>query len=111
MFEKAKLRFQATRQRADQDKIREAGDTMAATILDQIEHGQNSPYTAEATNSIKYLSDEMFLLRSTTRAVERLATICIGEELPVYNEASTLIANQETKQKELIVIFTRPSEA
>lgn len=104
-------RSRAIKRNSTQDKIRKAGDDMANHILEQLHDGQCSPFEIEVTKSTKHLSDEMFLLRSTKRAVERLASEYEGGELPLYDEAATMRENHENNRRELTVIFRRPSEA
>lgn len=103
-------RYKAVKRNSTQDKVHKAGDVMAAKIMDQIHEGQHSPFQVEIKNRTVD-PDEKFLLRSTTRAVERLSAKCANEELPLYDERATLLANHESDRKELTVIFTRPSEA
>lgn len=104
-------RYKSFQHKTELEKINQAGSVMAHAVHAQIEHGHVSPFEMQIKNPIKHLPDESFLLRSTKRAVEELASMRVNEELPLYDEASTLLANQETEQQELIVIFTRPSEA
>lgn len=105
-------RSRAIRRNSTQDKIREAGDAMAKNILSQMQGGQTSPFKVETMNPTKHLSDEMFLLRSTTRAVQYLGSQreTEGLELPLYAEELTLKANHGNSEKNLQVFFARPSE-
>lgn len=103
-------RHRIVKHKKQMDKIRQAGDAMAHEILGQIEHGHTSPFETTTTNSIRGMSDEMFLLNSTKRAVERLAVSCPDQEIPLYDEPSTIVINNETRTKELVVVFARPSE-
>lgn len=96
--------------RQEIDKVNEAGQHMAHAVFGQISKGQISPFEVPLKNTIKHFPDEMFLLKCTKRAVDLLAVKMPGEELPLYDEHTTIQQNYESTDNQLVAIFARPSE-
>lgn len=95
----------------DERRAHSAGREAAKRILADMQAGAPSPYETEITHRPGVMGKERFLLTAANQAVYNLSRYYDDQELPLYDDPATVLANHQSEQDNLVLVLRKPEQA
>lgn len=95
----------------DERRAHSAGREAAKHILADMQAGTPPPYEAEIKHRPRTMGKERFLLTAANQAVYNLSRYYDGQELPLYDDPATVLANRQGEQDNLVLVLKKPGQA